>query len=68
MRWRLILEKFDPELKYIKGENNVVAYNLSRFEMSDNQEILNISDLYGYNDKDLPDSPYPFRYHDIAKA
>ena len=25
MRWRLIIEDFGPELKYIKGENNVVA-------------------------------------------
>ena len=47
MRWRLILEEFGPELKYIKGENNVVANTLSRLEMSDNQEILNISELYG---------------------
>ena len=37
-------------------------------EMSDNQEILNISEVYGYNDKDLPDSAYPIRYHNIAKA
>ena len=44
MRWRLILEEFGPELKYIKGENNVVADTLSRLEMSDNQEILNISE------------------------
>ena len=29
MRSRLILEDFDPELKYIKGENNVVADALS---------------------------------------
>ena len=28
----------------------------------------NISELYGYDDKDLPDSAYPIRYHDIAKA
>ena len=68
MRWRLILEEFGPELKYIKGENNVVANALSRLEMSDNQEILNISELYGYDDKDLPDSAYPICYHDIAKA
>ena len=68
MRWRLILEDFGPELKYIKGENYVVANALSRLEKSDNQEILNISELYGYNDKDLPDSAYPIRYHDIAKA
>ena len=24
--------------------------------------------LYGYNDADLPDSVYPIRYHNIAKA
>ena len=36
--------------------------------MSDNQEILNISELYVYNDKDMPDSAYPIRYHNIAKA
>ena len=68
MRWRLILEEFGPELKYTKGENNVVANALSRLEMSDNQEILNISELYGYNDEDLPDSAYPIRYHDISKS
>ena len=68
MRQRLILEEFGPELKYIRGENNVVANALSRLENSDNQKILNISEIYGYNDKDLPDSAYPIRYHDIAKA
>ena len=68
MRWRLILEEFGPELKYIKGENNVVADTLSRLEKSPNQEILNISELYGYNDEDIPDSAYPIRYHDISKA
>ena len=68
MRWRLILEEFGPELKYIKGENNVVADALSRLEKSPNQEILNISERYGYNDEDMPDSAYPIRYHDIAKA
>ena len=68
MRWRLILEEFGPELKYIKGENNVVANALSRLEKSDNQEILDISEIYGYNDKDLPDSAYPIRDHDISKA
>ena len=68
MRWRLILKECGPEFKYIKGENNIVSDALSRLEMSDNQEILNISELYGYNDKDLPDSAYPIRYHNIAKA
>ena len=68
MRWRLILEEFGPELKYIKGENNVVADTLSRLEKSPNQQILNISELYGYNDEDLPGSAYPIRYHDIAET
>ena len=68
MRWRLIIEEFGPKLKYIKGENNVVADTLSRLEKSNNQWILNISELYGYDDEDLPDSAYPIRYHDIAKA
>ena len=30
MRWRLILEEFGPELKYIKLENNVVVDALFR--------------------------------------
>ena len=68
MCWRLILKEFGPELKYIKGENNVVSDALSRLEKSPNQEILKISELYDYDGKDLPDSAYPIRYHDIAKA
>ena len=68
MCWRLILKEFGPELKYIKGENNVVADSLSRLDMSYNQDILNIYELYGYNYADLPDSAYPIRYHNIAKS
>ena len=68
MRWRLIIKEFGPELKYIKSENNVVADALSRLEMSDNQDILNISELYGYDDEHLPDSAYPIHYQYISKA
>ena len=68
MCWRLILKEFVPELKYIKGENNVVADALSRLGMNDNEEILNTSELYGYDYDDLPDSSYPICYHDIVKA
>ena len=68
MRGRLILEEFGLELKYIKGENNVVADALPRLENSPNQEILTISEIYGYDDEDLHDSAYPIRYHDIAKS
>ena len=68
MRWSLILEEFGPELKYIKGENNFISNALSRLEMIDDQEIFNISELYGYDDEDMPDSAYPIFYHNIAKA
>jgi hypothetical protein len=34
MRWRLIIEEFGPELKYIKGERNIVADALSRLEIN----------------------------------
>ena len=67
MRWCLILEEFGPELKYIKGENNVAADALYHLEKIQNQEILIISELYGYDDADLPDSAYPICYHSIAK-
>ena len=36
--------------------------------MSDNKDIFNILELYGYDDADLPDSAYPIRYHNISKA
>ena len=68
MSWRLIIEEFGHELKYIKGENSIVANNLSCLEMSDNEEILSISELYGYDDADLPDTDDPICYHDIDKA
>ena len=34
MRWRLILEEFNPTLTYIKGENNIVADALSRLDIA----------------------------------
>ena len=36
--------------------------------MSENQDIFNIYEIYDYAEKDLPDSAYPIRYHDISKA
>ena len=46
----------------------VVSDVLSRLDISDNQEIFNISEICGYNDDDLPDGSYPIHYHDISKA
>ena len=33
MHWRLILKVYRPELRYLKGESNVVADALSRLDM-----------------------------------
>ena len=68
MSWHLILKDFGHELKYIKGENNVAADAFSFLEMRDNQKTLNISELYGYDGKDMPDSSYPICYYDISKS
>ena len=38
MRWRLILEEYNPELRYIKGEHNIVADALSRLDMMSVEE------------------------------
>jgi hypothetical protein len=68
MRWRLVLEEYGPELEYIKGERNVVADALSRLDIEDDREIFNISECFGFDDDDLPESAFPVRYRDIAKA
>ena len=33
MQWRLYIEEYSPDLKYIKGEKNVVTDALSRLDM-----------------------------------
>ena len=67
MRWRLALEEYGPDLRYVKGTENVVADALSRLDMDENSEILNIAECFGYDDEDLPESAFPVRYYDIAK-
>ena len=38
LRWRLILEEYGPDIEYIKGENNIVAYALSRTPSNGNED------------------------------
>ena len=79
MRWRLILEEYGPELKYIKGEDNIVADALSRLDMNepvDSEEIFVFQHGYGQytsermaecfaaDDDDVPVS-YPLTYRHI---
>ena len=65
MRWRLILEEFGPELKYIKGEKNIVADALSRLEISTEQQTEDLAMLYGM---DVSSIEYPITFENISQA
>ena len=76
MRWRLILEEYGPELRYIKGPHNIVADAFSRLPMVDddaNQELSHLdvaelnAELYAYDVEDAPDS-FPLTYAKIANG
>ena len=64
MRWRLLIEEFGPELRYIKGELNIVADVLSRLELKEEEFSL---DTFAFDDLDFP-AEYPLSYKEIAHA
>ena len=76
MRWRLILEEYGPELRYIKGPNNIVADALSRLTMLPDDAApieyggdlaTMYAEIYAYDVEDAPDS-YPLIYAKIANG
>ena len=74
MCWRLLIEEFGPELRYIKRTNSVVADALSR--LATNPAATPTSHLtpeaeaetFAYDKVDLPSDFHPLRYRDISKA
>ena len=65
MRWRLILEEYGPELRYIKGENNVVADALSRLEIMEtpiSKDSASMAEHFGLEEDDLPQDAFPLNY------
>ncbi len=41
--WRLLLEEYGPEIRYIKGIDNTVADTLSRLEYDPSQNVKDLS-------------------------
>ena len=71
MRWRLVLEEYGPELRYIKGEHNIVADALSRLDMvpepREQGEQMNddeIATLFAADEDDYP-TKFPLSYQEI---
>ena len=66
MRWRLIVEEFNPKLVYIKGDRNVVADALSRLDYDDSLDA-NLEDSFAIQDDKIPQDIYPLSFSMIAK-
>ena len=81
MRWRLYLEEYSPQIKYIKGEENAAADAISRLPKMMNQlEVINVpdikefltveemSDLFYYDQlKEKEQITTPINYKEIEK-
>lgn len=73
MRWRLLIEEYGPELRYVKGEHNIVADALSRLKRTPTPIVdtpeLNVftNSVYALAKKDITEV-YPLKYLHIEKA
>jgi hypothetical protein len=69
MRWRLMLEEYGPELRYIKGEQNVVADALSRLDMlaTHPESDEEIAELFAA-DTSTWAKAFPLAYRDIETS
>ena len=64
LRWRLILEEYGPDIKYIQGKENIAADALSRLTNNGNQETIHETAyttetmLEIYNIEELPEGTF----------
>ena len=66
LQWHLILEKYGPDLNWLKGEKNQAADTLSRLPYVENDtkeheyNLLELAQMYGIDD--IPDEAFPLTY------
>jgi len=80
MRWRLFIEEYSPDLRYVKGELNIVADALSRLELNNQPKRKEadftekiMSQLYCYakskkQQKKEQEESCPLSYQEIGRA
>ena len=75
MRWRLYIEEYSPDLKYIKGEHNVVADALSRLEMDEETSLHEALiteemclDWYWYDKEEMTYDSHPLSFQHLEKS
>ena len=73
MRWHLFIEEYAPELRYIKGEKNVVSDALSRLPIHEQPQATSLEaffiifDSYETEKEEFMDS-HPLTYTQLNKA
>ena len=70
MRWRLYIEEYSPDIRYIKGKNNIVADALSRLDIEwENMEEAHFTDelrSHCYAADEMAPTDYPLSYKTIG--
>jgi len=70
MRWRLYIEEYSPDLRYIKGTHNIVADALSRLKINDTpfedtqESFLGLMECFDQT----PDAPFLEDFHGGGKT
>jgi hypothetical protein len=74
MRWRLFIEEYSPNLHYIKGIKHAAADALSwlgilKIPMNEEHSTEELfSELYAFDDEDLPKMAFPLSYAFLGKT